>query len=58
MQITIHIVDAFVNGDQGGNAAGVVLDAIGTHASALCAVCCVLCAEQQLTVARSGNGFF
>jgi PhzF family phenazine biosynthesis protein len=27
MQITVHIVDAFVNGDQGGNAAGVVLDA-------------------------------
>lgn len=28
MQITVHIVDAFVNGDQGGNAAGVVLDAV------------------------------
>lgn len=27
MRITVHIVDAFVNGDQGGNAAGVVLDA-------------------------------
>jgi PhzF family phenazine biosynthesis protein len=27
MQITVHIVDAFVDGDQGGNAAGVVLDA-------------------------------
>lgn len=27
MRITVHIVDAFVDGDQGGNAAGVVLDA-------------------------------
>lgn len=27
MQITVHIVDAFVDGDQGGNAAGVVLNA-------------------------------
>lgn len=41
MQITVHIVDAFVDGDQGGNAAGVVLDAAN------------LSSEQKLKIAQA-----